>query len=304
MPELKKTLDRRTRKAGASRPARVSRRAVPVAAGRQTQRRLGELARLAEALAGELAARDPHAQPRRAAARVAAWHAAARRLLRSLKAQRRQLLSSQLRRLGVTSRSRGLKLHLGAADRPLAGWINIDRWPAELAMDLRGRLPFGTGSAQAVYLCHVLEHFHYPDEALALLTEIRRLLAARGVVRIVVPDIGQTLRAYVAGDRRFFAARRAHWPWWPQPLSQLEAVLGYAGVGASPDAFGGHKFGYDFATLRALLRRAGFDHIVRSGYMRSRIRALRVDAESHVAGARAGRRFLSLFVEARRSGLH
>jgi hypothetical protein len=116
----------------------------------------------------------------------------------------------------------------------------------------------------------------------------------------VVPDIEQCLRAYVRRDRRFFAARRAQWPWWPPTSTRLESFLGYAGVGASPGAFvSSHKFGYDYETLRLLLRRAGFRRIERSGFMRSRVPSLRIDDASRVAGAKHGRRYYSLFVEAR-----
>ena len=206
----------------------------------------------------------------------------------------------QLAALGLTRQSRCLKLHLGAADSPLPGWVNIDHWPAQLAMDLRWGLPFAKGAARAVYLCHVLEHCYYPDEALAVMADIHRVLARDGVARIVVPDIEQCLRAYVRRDRRFFAARRAQWPWWPPSSTRLESFLGYAGVGASPDAFvNSHKFGYDYETLQALLRRAGFRRIERSAFMRSRDPLLRIDDASRVAGAKCGRQYYSLFVEAR-----
>jgi predicted SAM-dependent methyltransferase len=275
---------------------RALRKATPAA----FVRALGDLRRLAratEAIAGEVAARGRQAQSPAALGRwrrEAEWQAAA------LRSQRQVFMGAQLTTLGLSRRSRGLKLHLGAADSPLPGWVNIDHWPAQLAMDLRWGLPFGKGAAQAVYLCHVLEHCYYPDEALAVMADIHRVLARGGVARIVVPDIEQCLRAYVQRDRRFFAARRAQWPWWPPTGTALEGLLGYAGVGASPDAFvSSHKFGYDYETLRLLLRRAGFRRIERSAYMRSRNPALRIDDASRVAGAKHGRRYYSLFVEAR-----
>jgi len=66
-----------------------------------------------------------------------------------------------------------------------------------------------------------------PDEALAVMAisvACSRVMgrAHRG------PDIEQCLRAYVRRDRRFFAARRAQWPWWPPTSTRLESFLGYA----------------------------------------------------------------------------
>jgi predicted SAM-dependent methyltransferase len=258
---------------------------------------LRRLARATEAIAAELAARGPKADSPAALKR---WRRDAESLAAALRRRRAAFLRTQLAELGLTRRTRGLKLHLGAADSPLPGWVNIDHWPAQLAMDLRWGLPFANGAAQAVYLCHVLEHCYYPDEALAVMADIHRVLARDGVARIVVPDIEQCLRAYVRRDRRFFAARRAQWPWWPPTSTRLESFLSYAGVGASPGAFvSSHKFGYDYETLRLLLRRAGFRRIERSGFMRSRDPALRIDDASRVAVAKHGRRYYSLFVEAR-----
>jgi predicted SAM-dependent methyltransferase len=274
-----------------------SRRPSAPAAYARAQSDLRRLARATDAIAGEVAARGP---PATRPAVLKRWRRDAEAQATALRRQRRAFIEAQLATLGLARRSRGLRLHLGAADSALPGWVSIDHWPAPLAMDLRWGLPFAKGAAQAVYLCHVLEHCYYPDEALAVMADIHRVLAREGVARIVVPDIEQCLRAYVRGDRRFFAARRAQWPWWPPTATRLESFLGYAGVGASPDAFvSSHKFGYDYETLRSLLRRAGFRRIERSAYMRSRDPALRIDDASHVAGAKHGRRYYSLFVEAR-----
>jgi predicted SAM-dependent methyltransferase len=267
------------------------------AAFQSAQSDLRRLARATEAIAAEVAARGPQSKSPVALKR---WRRDAELLAAALHRQRQAFMRRQLTVLGLHRSSRQLRLHLGAADSPLPGWVNIDHWPAQLAMDLRWGLPFANGAAQAVYLCHVLEHCYYPDEALAVMADIRRVLARDGVARIVVPDIEQCLRAYVRRDRRFFAARRAQWPWWPPTSTRLESFLGYAGVGASPDAFvSSHKFGYDYETLRVLLRRAGFGRVERSAFMRSRDPALRIDEASLVAGAKHGRRYYSLFVEAR-----
>jgi predicted SAM-dependent methyltransferase len=268
------------------------------AAFARAQSDLCRLAQATEAIAAEVAVRGPRAT---CPAALKRWRRDAESLAAALRLRRRSFMAAQLSALGLTRRSRGLKLHLGAANSPLPGWVNIDHWPAQLAMDLRWGLPFAKGAAKAVYLCHVLEHCYYPDEALAVMADVHRVLAPGGVARIVVPDVEQCLRAYVRRDRRFFAARRAQWPWWPPTNTRLESFLSYAGVGASPDTFvSSHKFGYDYETLRLLLRRAGFRRIEHSGFMRSRDPALRIDDLSRVAGARHGRRYYSLFVEARR----
>jgi predicted SAM-dependent methyltransferase len=294
------------RATGALRARSRARSAAARARFEQARDELGSLASTIEVIAGEIGARGPgelEALDRglRIGRSLQRWRRESAALAGALRARRGAFTRSQLRSLGIgRAADRGLKLHLGAAGSSLPGWLSIDHWPADLAMDLRWGLPFARGSAELVYLCHVLEHFYYPQEALAVLQDIHRVLGRGGIARIVVPDIGACLHAYVRNDRRFFAARRTFWPWWPKSLTRLEDFLRYAGVGASPESFtSSHKFGYDFETLRRLLRRAGFRRIERSAYMQSRRHELRIDNASRVAGASYGNRYYSLFVEAR-----
>jgi SAM-dependent methyltransferase len=194
--------------------------------------------------------------------------------------------------------SAGLSIHIGAGSARLPGWVNLDVFPAEISLDLRDGLPFGDGSAVRAYLSHTLEHLVYPYEVMSLLSEIHRVLAPGGAVRIVVPDIGASIEAYVNDDRRFFEGRRETWPGW-KIETRLESFLSYAGVGPYPGHFGlSHKFGYDLETLTHVLRSAGFDAIERSTYQGSVDPAFHVDHASSYAGAQVDGRFYSLFVEA------
>jgi Methyltransferase domain len=201
---------------------------------------------------------------------------------------------------GLHLPARGLSIHVGSGSARLDGWVNLDVWPAELSLDLRRGLPFADGSADRVYLSHVLEHLVYPQEATQLLREIHRVLAPGGTVRIIVPDIGACIDGYVNDDRRFFEGRRAVWPDW-DIQTRLESFLGFAGVGPYPGFFGlSHKWGYDFETLAHVLERSGFQGVVRSTYQGSAQPEFRVDHASSYAGANVDGRYYSLFVEARR----
>jgi predicted SAM-dependent methyltransferase len=195
----------------------------------------------------------------------------------------------------------GLSLHLGAGSKAIDGWINIDSWPAQLALDLRWGLPFDDASAERVYLSHTLEHLFYPHEVRALLNDIARVLAPGGTVRIVVPDIEIAIAAYVDNDLGFFAGRReTSWPDWDIE-TRLESFLGYAGVGPHPGMFAhAHKYGYDFETLAHALQCAGFNDVRRCAYQASPDPKLRIDDASAYAGAQKDGRYYSLFVEARR----
>jgi SAM-dependent methyltransferase len=269
----------------------------------------GHLSRLADTvhrLAGDLAGLGPEgrAELRRAtgvaaAARVAPLLAGATALQSELLALRAAHLGRQLARLGLPDPPRGLKLHLGSGPQRLEGWINVDAHPAELSLDLRWGLPFPDASADRVFMSHMLEHLYYPEEAVPVLAEVRRVLSAEGRFRVIVPDLGRCLQAYAENDQAFFDDRRATWSWWPEARTRLEGFLSYAGAGPRPGHFlEAHKFGYDMETLEHALRQAGFSRIEPSGYMESADPALRVDDASLVAGASSGGRHYSLFVEA------
>lgn len=192
-----------------------------------------------------------------------------------------------------------LRLHLGAGGHGLAGWVNIDVYPAEFVLNVNRGLPFRDRSVDDVFLSHILEHMYYPTEALAVMREILRVLVPGGVVRIVVPDIEKCIAAYASGQDQFFADRCRTRTWWPRDATRLESFLTYAGASAHPAQFlDSHKFGYGFETVRKLLTPAGFPAVERSGYMASRHEPLRVDDASSVAGALSGDVPYSLFVEA------
>ena len=220
-----------------------------------------------------------------------------------LLAVRATALAAQLRELGVDAAARGLRLHIGCGKGHLPGWINIDVHPAPLALNVLRGLPFADGSVTHVFVSHLLEHLYYPRDVQPFLVELQRVLAPRGVVRVVVPDIQQCIEAYTNHDREFFASRRETWPWWPENPTRLEDFLAYAGAGPEPAyLFEAHKYGYDFETLERVLAAAGFTAITPSTYMASAHPQLRVDDVSAVARATYGRRHYSLFVEASKPG--
>lgn len=208
-------------------------------------------------------------------------------------------LGQQLQSLGVNQASKNLQLHIGSGPYNLEGWINLDIFPAQLSTNVLWGLPFTDGQCRYVFLSHLLEHLFYPTDAMALLKEIHRVLEPGGVVRIVVPDIEQCIRAYQENNKEFFQQRVEHWGAGDGNATRLEHFLSYAGAGPDPAwLFEAHKFGYDFETLERALQRAGFKAIVRSSFMASGHDALQVDEHSQVASAKFGDSHYSLFIEA------
>jgi len=235
--------------------------------------------------------------------------AAIRDIVRSVADQITELSveTSQAERRAVDGRMASMAescvmLHLGCGKTLLDGWLNLDLVGGDIRADARKGLPIPDGTVRFIYSSHLLEHLTFPDEALAVLGEMHRVLAADGVLRIVVPDIEICLRAYADGDDEFFAERAKYWSWARDAETNLEHFLAYVGANRSPLDTYGHKYGYDFETLANLMRKAGFTGVRRSEFMESRHPELNVDDHSPATLKAAGGTLLSLFVEAQKAG--
>jgi predicted SAM-dependent methyltransferase len=90
-------------------------------------------------------------------------------------------------------------LNLGCGKCFHSAWVNVDfsgRPPDVLGCDLRKGIPFASSGFQVVYHSHLLEHF--PRElADGFLEECYRVLAAGGVLRVVVPDLERIVTLYL-----------------------------------------------------------------------------------------------------------
>ncbi len=109
-------------------------------------------------------------------------------------------------------------LNLGCGSCFHPAWINMDFVSTDkrvIAHDLTKGIPLRSGTCDAVYHSHLLEHF---PRRLAgpFLSECRRVLGPGKVLRVVVPDFEALARAYLEhlgraleGDAE--AARRYDW---------------------------------------------------------------------------------------------
>ena len=127
-----------------------------------------------------------------------------------------------------------------------AGRLSDERYSAYVSgafrtvryLDLSLRFRFPDGYFECVYASHVLEHLH-PDVAEHCLSEVHRVLAPGGIVRLAVPNLDQVVAAYDPGDPDHFLmgiyqgrgrrANRAARHWWHYNPGSLEALLRSAG---------------------------------------------------------------------------
>jgi predicted SAM-dependent methyltransferase len=150
----------------------------------------------------------------------------------------------------------GLKLNLGCGPNVKPDWLNIDRRPPALPLDLFEPLPFRDGSCTVIYSEHFLEHVDYPEPAGRLLRECWRVLESGGILSVGVPDTEPLLREYGHGSR-YFAQARERWsyPAWCQ--TELQHINYHFRQN------GRHRFAYDYATLGHILTSVGFARVAR-----------------------------------------
>lgn len=92
-----------------------------------------------------------------------------------------------------------VNLGCGATFVDAPDWLNLDFAPASAAVrmaNLLARLPVADGTAALVYSSHFLEHVPR-DLVPGFLRECWRVLQPGGVVRLVLPDLGNLAREYL-----------------------------------------------------------------------------------------------------------
>ena len=139
--------------------------------------------------------------------------------------------------------------------------------------DLRYPLPYPDGTFNGAYSEHALEHL-YPDQAIRLLREIRRVLKPAAVFRCGVPDLEKYINYYVGKpvDGEFAKFR-----------SGCEAIW-------SLTQNWGHLSVWDATMLTGTLREVGFADARQTNYREGHNPDLLLDQSE--------RRWETLYVEA------
>ena len=181
---------------------------------------------------------------------------------------------------------RDVLLNVGSGPFPMAGFLNLDViafTPDVVPWDCTHSLPLADGAAHGIRAEHLLEHLEPRAQVPHFLAECRRALAPGGVLRVIVPDMGAYLRAYVADGDTALSAIGVPVPF-PADLPCRMDVVAHAF-----HQWHEHRWGYDAESLMHRLRAAGFHEVRTASYARGRDARLAVDRDEH--------RAYSLYVE-------
>ena len=148
---------------------------------------------------------------------------------------------------------------------PMLGGLytrNAERFPAAVRYgDIVRGLPVAADSCAGIYCSHVLEHLSL-EEADAALANTRRYLAPGGTFRLVVPDLAQLARDYLANA----STQAAHEFMDAAYLGQRQRSRGLRGALASWLGNSRHQWMWDEKSMRERLEKAGFTRIRRCDF--------------------------------------
>lgn len=109
-----------------------------------------------------------------------------------------------------------------------------------------------TGSVDAIYSSHNIEHL-YPHEVPLALAEFKRVLRGDGLAVITCPDL-QSACAMVAEDKLTETA----WVSPAGPITPLDAIYGLRTAMGAGNLFMAHRCGFTLKVLLGTLQAAGF----------------------------------------------
>jgi predicted SAM-dependent methyltransferase len=148
--------------------------------------------------------------------------------------------------------------------------------------DLCKPLPFPDNAFSAIYASHVLEHL-YRSQALALLSECKRVLKPGGILRLVVPDLQAMVAEYLSSKNNGSSKSAA---------DNLNEKLAFRP--SAPRAgnvlvrfyhlwkdFHSHKWMYDSDSLSGYLEAAGFHQVAQMEFCRSAISGIEEVEQPH-----------------------
>jgi predicted SAM-dependent methyltransferase len=167
------------------------------------------------------------------------------------------------KKLFANVKTEGCYLDLGCGPNIDPSFCNLDyswRPGIDVCWDVTRGLPFKNEYVGGIFTEHMIEHFEFED-ALALFKECRRVLKPTRTLRIIVPD-GEI---YLSKYAKHLAGEKAIMPYFDHDEEDFPFVTPMISVNRI-FRFHGHRFIWDYETMRLALLRGGFTKVNRSAF--------------------------------------
>ncbi len=167
------------------------------------------------------------------------------------------LINAYLRQEGIK------KLHIGAGQNILAGWLNSDIYTKNnktAYLDASKPFPFPCDTFHYIFSEHFIEHLFF-EQGNSMLAECWRVLKRQGKIRIATPDLDYLIQKYIS-------------PSWK--AQEWIEKFNYQTIQTRAEMLNicfrewGHKYLYNAEELERRLREAGFEKIERQQWNASK----------------------------------
>jgi predicted SAM-dependent methyltransferase len=169
------------------------------------------------------------------------------------------------------------KLNIGCGDNLIKGWLNIKLTRYNygfikiknevkiLNFDMRFKLPLASNQIRYIYASHFIEHLTF-EEGNSLLKECYTNMKKGGIIRLTCPDMELWIKKYHQNNKSFF--KKYH----KLALKDKKDIIKTKGEILMSQVHGfGHKWNYDFESLKHVLEDAGFKNVTRKKVFESSI---------------------------------
>jgi predicted SAM-dependent methyltransferase len=160
------------------------------------------------------------------------------------------------------------KLQIGSGSNILNGWLNTDLKPNKqlIFLDATKNFSFNNETFDYIFSEHLIEHLKYED-GVNFLKECHRILKPKGKIRISTPDLQFLINLYRENPSEL---QKRYIVWAIKSFMPNIPIRTKTFVVNNFFRAWGHKFIYDFETLKQTLKNCGFTNITRCNIEKSK----------------------------------
>jgi predicted SAM-dependent methyltransferase len=173
------------------------------------------------------------------------------------------------------------RLNIGCGGNIVENWVNIGLFEIPKALyysskitnqakfvhfDVTSELPINPDSIQYIYASHFIEHLTFP-QGLAFLKNCHKVMKRDGIIRLTFPDLELWILKYVENDTEFFKKYSD----FTKNKNDLPDLKTKGEIFMSQVHGWGHKWCYDFDSVKDILERTGFSEVTRKKAFQSLI---------------------------------
>lgn len=162
------------------------------------------------------------------------------------------------------------KLNIGCGSDYIKDWLNVGIFPekeisygmikeisgaAVLHFDMTNKLPMKDGSVKYIYASHFIEHLNF-EEGVKLLERCYDLMRSGAVIRLTFPDLELWVRNYCENNTDFFEKYKNYFLKNKSPEVKTKGEIFMSQVHGW-----GHKWNWDFESMKHILGEIGFNNI-------------------------------------------